>query len=861
MNIEARLALPADADSLANYASLRNGGYDELMDETGAVRPHWVKFLESLAELPPTEQTHRAERLIRRVREMGIAHDIFADPTQPGKRWEVDLVPLIFSSSEWRFLEAALVQRARLLNALLTDIYGAQLLMREGAVPPALVLSDPAYLTACQGIQPEGGHLQFYAVDLARDTNGTWRVVDNHTETPAGVGYALANRVVHTHIAGDLFQKSNAVRLAPFFKMVQSSLTQLTGRRDPRIALLTPGPHHEDYFSHAYLARYLGYLLVEAGDLRTAGDRMFLKTLEGLKRIDLIVRCVDGRQSDPLELDAGTYDGPPGLVQACRKAPDLVRNALGAAIVQNRGLGRYLGPLCREVLGEELMVSDAPRWWLGDPASRQHVLKNLDRMVVHMAQEGTGRPGRAQYGRVGAALSEEERRALQDEIELHGNLLVAEERIGFGTTPMLTSEGLVPQPFAVRLFVAATADGFTVMPGGLAMGVAPDLAVALSAPEARTHDVWIIADGEMPPHRSLWQPTIETARVQRSQRVIQSRVADDLFWLGRYGERSEWIMRVLRSALLRLQEDNAPTDTQGAARTCLQALLARDDVEGIPADDAPNQAAIALMARLLISGREGKRTLDATLDSLYRVSSLTRDRLSLEAWRVLSHFRPGEDWRRAILTATPESALDLVEDGLGWLSAFNGLMHENMTRNYGWAFLDMGRRLERAYNLSEVILSLFGRPLEHEEKTGRLVFLLELADSFITYRSRYRLDPMLALVLDLLLLDESNPRSLAYQLASISDHLAQLPQSKQGASLTEERRLILSMLTSVRLADVEAIAADETREQLQAVVRTQLRQLPELTTAIERRYFNLTEDRPHRVHTRLEPKFETGHDL
>ena len=854
MNLEARLTLPASADLLDHYASLRTGGYDELIDETGAVRPHWSKFLACLAGLPAAEQARRAERLNRRVREMGIAHDIFADPTKPGKLWEVDLVPLILSSSEWRFLETALVQRARLFNTVLADVYGEQRLMREGAVPPALVLSDPAYLSACQDIQPEGGHLQFYAVDLARDQTGSWRVVDNHTETPAGVGYALANRVVHTHIAGDLFQKCNAVRLASFFQLVQSNLTMLSGRRDPRIALLTPGPLHEDYFSHAYLARYLGYLLVEAGDLRTAGDRMFLKTLEGLKRIDLIVRCVDGRGSDPLELDAGSYQGPPGLVQACRKAPGLVRNGLGSAVAQNRGLGGYLPDLCRTVLGEDLMVPDARRWWLGDSTSRRHVLANLDRMVIHPAQEGTGRPGRAQYGRVGADLSDSERRALKDEIELHGNLLVAEERIGFGTTPTFTPDGLVPKPFAMRLFVAATADGFTVMPGGLAMAVAPDMAVALSAPEARTRDVWVVADGEMPPHRSLWQPTIETARVQRSQRVIQSRVADDLFWLGRYGERSDWIMRVLRSALQRLQEDNTPSDSQGAARTCLQALLEHDEIEGIPPAHEANQAAIASMVRLLVNAPDGLRTLNATLDKLYRVSSLTRDRLSLEAWRVLSHFRPGEDWRRAILTAPPETAIDLVEDGLGWLAAFNGLMHENMTRNYGWAFLDMGRRMERAANLSEAIVSLFGEPLDREEETGRLVFLLELADSFITYRSRYRLDPMLGLVLDLLLLDETNPRSIAYQLASVSDHLAQLPQSKQGAGLTEERRLILTMLTSVRLADVEAIAADATRTHLQNAMHEQLSQLPELTTAIERRYFNLTEEQPHRVHTRLEPK-------
>jgi uncharacterized alpha-E superfamily protein len=628
----------------------------------------------------------------------------------------------------------------------------------------------------------------------------------------------------------------------------------LTGRRDPRIALLTPGPHHDDYFSHAYLARYLGYLLVEGSDLRTAGDRMFLKTLEGLQRIDLIVRCVEGRLCDPLELDASRYGGPPGLVQACRKAPQLVRNALGSAVAQNRGLAPYLPAICRKLFGEDLLIDDAPRRWLGDAGNRHHVVDNLDRMVIRSAQEGTGRPGGAQYGQLGSSLTDAQRRALKDEIELHGEVLVAEERIGFGTTPAFSPKGLVPQPFAVRLFVAATAEGFTVMPGGLAMAIVPNLAVALSAPEPRTRDVWIIADGEVPPHRSLWQPTIETARVQRSQRVIQSRVADDLFWLGRYAERADWIMRVIRSALQPLRGDNASSQLQGAARACLEALASDEHAQAAVVPDGDDTAAIEGMVHLSITSKDGRRTLDDTLDKLYRVANLTRDRLSLEAWRVLSHFRPGADWRRALIDSPPEAVLDLIEDGLGWLSAFNGLIHENMTRNKGWSFLDMGRRIERAGNMSEAILWLFSRPLPHEEETGRLFYLLEVADSFITYRSRYRLDPMLALVLDLLLLDETNPRSVAYQLASISQHLGALPQANPGASLTDERRLILSMLTSIRVIDVEALAKDETRSELQSALRKQLRLLPQLTTAIERHYFNLLEEQPHRVHTRLEPK-------
>ena len=376
----------------------------------------------------------------------------------------------------------------------------------------------------------------------------------------------------------------------------------------------------------------------------------------------------------------------------------------------------------------------------------------------------------------------------------------------------------------------------------------------MSAPEARTRDVWIISDGEVPPHRSLWQPTIETARVQRSQRVIQSRVADDLFWLGRYGERTDWIMRVLRSALQRLQEDYGPSDGHGAARTCLRALLLREEIPGVAAPGETNAAAIERLARLLISARKGKRTLDATLDKLYRVSSLTRDRLSLEGWRVLSHFRPGEDWRRAIVSAPPEVALDLIEDGLGWLAAFNGLMHENMTRNYGWAFLDMGRRLERAYNLSEAILSLFGqRSTARRRRTG----------SSSCSSSRTASSPTAPAIASTRCchwcstcccstraIPAASPTSSPASRA-ISHHCR---SRSQGASLTEERRLILSMLTSVRLADVESFAEDATRAELQAAMRNQLHLLPQLTTAIERRYFNLIEEQPHRVHTRLDPR-------
>jgi uncharacterized circularly permuted ATP-grasp superfamily protein/uncharacterized alpha-E superfamily protein len=829
-------------------------GFDELQESGGELRAHWKALLDALAALSDTDRKLRAGRLARRVRETGIAYDIFADPNTSAQRWSLDLLPVIISAAEWQELEHALVQRARLFDALLNDAYGEQNLLRQGLVPAELLFSDPAYLIPCKGVLPNTGGLMFYAADLARGEDGKWRVIDNHTETLAGIGFALANRVVHTHVAGDIFKNCNARRLAPYFQELQSTLTLHSGRENARVALLTPGPHHEDYFSHAYLARYLGYLIVEGHDLKTRNAQVYLKTLEGLKELDLIVRCISGKSSDPLELDPTGFIGPSGLLRVCRRSPHIVVNAIGTALAQNRGLGPYLPQLARHILGEDLELPDAPRRWLGDVDARNELFANPERFTIRKAQEGTGRPGQAALGREARVLSAPEREKMKREVALHGATLVAEEKMGFSSAPVYSPGGLVPKPFAVRFYVSRTASGgYQVMPGGLAMSIDPDRAVALSAPDGQTRDVWVLGEGEQAPHISLWRPTVATARVERSQRVIQSRVADDLFWLGRYSERADWTMRVLRGALRRVEEDSGPDTGRRAARKCLEVLLGSDLSVVAGSRELPPDDEIEGLCTRLITGGPGSRTLERTLDGLYRVAHLVRDRLSLEAWQTLSKFRSSETWRQALNAAQPVEILDLLDEGVAAIATFNGFMHENMTRNFGWSFLDMGRRIERAQNLSEAIITLFTPVPEPEEMSSGLLLLLELADSFITYRSRYRLDPMLPLVLDLLLLDETNPRSLAYQLSAIARHLESLPAGNQGVGSAADRRLILALLTSIRAADVEAMAKEDTGTALERLLMDQLDMLPELSNEITRHYFNVMDEAPHRAHTRVGP--------
>lgn len=825
-------------------------GFDETLGTDGKPRAHWLPLLQAFEKLGAEECIQRSERLDRQIRQTGIAHDAFSDPDPDQPKWHLDLAPVVISEDEWAWLSKAVAQRARVLNAVIADVYDGARLVADGLLPAELIYSDQAFLRACQGAIPSERALMFYACDIARAPDGTWRVIDNHTETLAGIGFALANRIAHTHVAGDIFKSCNARRLAPFFQSLRTAIREQAGRDGATVALLTPGPLHSDYFSHAFLARYLGLLLVEGGDLRCAGDKVYLKTLEGLKPIDLILRCTEGQLSDPLELDPSGFQGPPGLVDAMRRNAKLIANPIGSAIAQNRGLGPFLNGVSERLYGEPLMLSDAPRWWLGDASARDHVRAHLDQFIIRRCQEQTGRPGLGEVGRASRSLSDTERQNLVNEIALNGDRLVAETPSGFSTGPAFTDTGMAARAFGIRVFAHNTGDNFEVMPGGLAMNVDGSSSVSLSAPDGSTRDVWALSSVAQGRFTSLWKPSIEGARVARSHRVTQSRVADSLFWLGRFTERADWTMRTMRSGLRRVEEDGSPSDGRRAARACLQVLIGQSELRK-PAEDVDVEHALAseieeLCGRLLRESAS-HRALTQTLSGLYRNASVTRDRLSHEAWLTLSQFQPGGAWSQAMQRATPLQMLDEIETGLAGIAAFNGLMHENMTRNYGWSFLDMGRRLERAYNLCEAMQALFVPAPPEDEEPGRLLLLLENADSFITYRSRYRIDPMLPLVLDLLLLDETNPRSLAFQLVAISEHLEQLPDGMRGVSRAEDQRMALGLLTGVRLTDIDSTHTDPKRIALGALLAEQTDSLPELTNAIARHYFNLADAKPHRA--------------
>lgn len=861
MNTQNAAAAAPDAPAPEELYRALPGIYDEMAGPDGTIRPEWQACANWFATADPEIQANYAQKVER------LIFEHFSDPQRGRQTWRLDLIPLILNSETWSLIERAAIQRARLYNALLADLYGPQTVFLEGFVPPILVHSDASFLRPVHGLMPTRGHLTFLALDFARDPQGNWRIIDTHTETPAGHGFALANRMVLSEVAGQLFRDSHTLRVGPFYQGLMDDLNFRTGVDDPLIAVLAPGPTQSAFIGHSFMARYMSQKRVEGSDLRVVGNRVYLKTIDGLKKIDLLVRAIEGHRADPLELSPDGFDGPVGLVEACRHNPDIMVNALGTAVVENRGLSGYLGALSTKFLGEDLVVADAPRLWLGDPAAREKVLTELDEYVIYFAQEGTGSPGEAAPGRRAAELSPPEHAALENEIRLSGATLVAEKPLGLATAPAWSPEGLHPERYALRVYVSAIGDSFSVMPGGLALSVDDGASVALTSMEARSRDVWVVDEDHVAPNISLRRIAAQDATVQRKAQPLQSRAADNLFWLGRYCERAESTLRTIRQTLHRSAADLMALSASPRPIKALSALLLNaENPEGL---DKINEEADALWLSLdeLCTSTDRILGLPKTFENIRNIAVQYRDRLSEDSFRILAGLSaepvscqlPKTQseiiQRPAAMITNAIDIIDAAEELLDRLSAFAGMSHENMTRNDGWIFMDLGRRIERAHQLAMLLLALFGTRDDKDLDGDDMIFALQTADSFITFRSRYRFAPELHLVLDLLVVDELNPRSLAYQLASISEHIGELPKSADDAMRTPDQRLALRLLTGVRLADVTELAAvnEETgkRDALTALLENLISELPRLSELLSRQYFSLADEQPQRLHLNL----------
>lgn len=823
--------------------------YDELLESPGRTRAHWERLWRTAGSLSAAELTRRHQLIRRAVEQDGVTYNIYADPKGADRPWEVDPIPLVLGADEWRFLAAAIAQRARLLDTILADLYGEGRLLAEGLLPPALVYGHNNYLWACRGWTPRGGtYLHVYACDVARSPDGRWWAIADRTQGPSGAGYALQNRLIVAPLYGALAREMRVHRLAQFFMSLQRNLAAIapTEGDAPLVALLTPGPYNETYFEHVFLARYLGFALVEGTDLTIRDERVYVKTLAGLKRVHVLLRRLDDEYCDPVALRADSTLGVPGLLAAARAGNVVIANALGSGVLEMPALAGFLPGICKALLGESLAMPSVASWWCGEPLALEHTIAHLPELVLKAAYPSMRMP--ATFGH---RLDATGRAAMTERLRATPHAYVAQEWVRLSQAPSWSTHGqrFEPRGVGMRLYAVAGPDGYRVLPGGL-VRVAPDSNTDVISMQrgGSSKDLWVLAGGRVV-EETLLRARLGVRDLVRGGPWSPSRAVENLFWFGRYSERIEGVARLLRAAILRLAEsDPARTDELAALMDLADHLGlfdrpvgAEPDAgtdagrpQGSPADlDPPGD-----LAQLLSASRDPDlpNGLAANIGRLHHCATQLRERISLDNWHAVQ--------RLARLLRTPpadlDAALGLLDQVIPACTSLAGFALDDMTRDEAWRFLVLGRRLERLAFLAAMLARALG--LRSADRDATLAGMLEVANSIITYRSRYQRVPELLPVLDLLVLDETNPHSVAFQLIELGRDLEQTKASLGCQLASDPDRL----LESLRGFDLDRIAARPFQQE-----DVPDRALPVLLETVEQFAYACSDELAHRffVHT------------
>lgn len=781
------------------------GAYDEIRAPDGGVRPAWQSVLGSIERLGAAELRQRHDKAVRILRDDGATYNAYDDP-RSDRTWLLDLVPWVIDSEDWNRIEAGLRERAELFNLVLRDIYGERELIRRGIVPPEVIFAHRGFLRACHGIRLPGEHeLIVHAVDLVRQADGSMCVLADRAQSPSGAGYALENRTVSSRVLPSLFRESQVHGMSGFFHALRRKLIDLAPAvATPRIVLLTPGAYNETYFEHSFLANHLGFPLVQSGDLVARGGCIWMKSLDGLKRVDVILRRVDDYFCDPVELKGDSQLGVPGLLEAVRAGRVVVANPLGSGILETPALLRYLPAIARHFLGRELQLGSVRTWWCGEPDDLAYVLENVDRLIVKPVLRAPGR-----HSVPVAGLGEEPRRLLLEALRRAPQHFVAQERLTPSLLPVFGADGMVSRPALLRSFAVAAEGSYRVLPGGLTRVGASERTVTISNQiGALSKDTWVLATE--PDAQALPAPPSprEGAGVLENT-TLPSRVVENLYWMGRYAERAENGLRLMRTVFIQLNSASAMPPE--ARRILLQAVTRLTGTyPGFFADpgllEQPESELLAVTV-----DRERSGSIGGCIHALLASAEETKELLSADTQRTINDIRDHtEQLERTLagaLFSAPEEALDPLVSSL---LSFAGIVHESMIRGLGWRFIDMGRRLERAIQTINLARAILIEQLEEGDEAVVLESLLLTIEALISYRRRYRASLNVRDVLELALIDTTNPRSILYQLERLQQHIAELPGSvSRQLELEGEQRHLLEAVSRIRLSELAELAAPD----------------------------------------------------
>jgi uncharacterized circularly permuted ATP-grasp superfamily protein/uncharacterized alpha-E superfamily protein len=824
-----------------NYKPLP-GVYDDLVDEEGNVRKKYKFLVKSFQELGAEELINRRRDADRILRENGVTYNIYQSDSPEAKErpWNLDLFPLIMESDEWRVLERGLNQRADLLDSLLRDLYSKRRVLYEKKIPPELLFNSSSFLRSCDGMF-EPNHflarnpaLTFFVCDIIRDSKGKFFVLNDRVQAPSGSGYSLENRIVLSRIFPSMYRDAMVHRVAMYFRSLRKALTQLASvsNREPVIVLLTPGPSNETYFEHAYLAGYLGYTLVQGEDLTVRKNKVYMKTVEGLQQVDLIMRRVDDIFMDPLELKGDSLLGVPGLIEAIRSGNVRVANPIGSSFLENRSLLPFYSELCKFYLGEDLILPMAPTFWMGNSSDLARVMNTPEKYIFKtISREDELEPVSFME------LSGERKDQFSKLLYSNPKRFIAQEMIASATVPVLSENGFRPGRAIMRTFVTSSGNGYQTMPGGL-VRVSPSLDdfFVTSQRGAWSKDLWILAS-EAQKEETLIIPKTENISISRKSSGVPSRVADNLFWLARYMERSENQARIFREATFKVLQLEDNYEKEAIHNVLRLVTHVTNSYPGFLGDDAKELFQYPFKElQKLATDKAMVGSLAFNIRGLVQASKSVRDRLSEDMKKNMLNM---EDHLNKPLESY-DSLIDFLQKIILNLSSLTGLSFENMSREAGWYFLELGRRMERALGLIFTLQGLFRwQPLQDKSSFENL---LSINDIRITFNRRYRGRIDKESVLDILLFDNSNPRSLAYQLEHINECLRDLPGKEENVTYSEDRAA-LQLYTTFKMKDIQILFSEPEPNTMIAAWLDELHdQLRLLSEAITARYFSYVEE-------------------
>ncbi|MGJ8572655.1 MAG: circularly permuted type 2 ATP-grasp protein [Hoeflea sp.] len=771
---------------LAGYSTLPDVP-DELVREDGSIKPEWLSLIAHIDGLHPDERERAFARGAQYLRDAGVFVRHYGEEQNP-RDWPLSPVPVIQPASEWKALGEGLAERADLLEAIVADLYGENRLVSEGHLPAGLVASNPEWLRPLVGVKPASGHfLHFVGFEIGRGSDGSWWVLGDRTQAPSGAGYALENRVASMRAFPGFYSGSHVERLVGFFRGFRDGLNAMRREEGSRAGILTPGPMNETYFEHAYIARYLGMMLLEGDDLVVDDGKLMVRTVSGPKPISVLWRRMDAAWSDPLELAADSRLGTPGMLGAIRSQGVTMINALGVGILESRAFLAFMPRLSEVLHGKPLSVSNIATWWCGGERERAHVRANAHDMLIGSANS-TRLPLELEPGAVLRGDTSEIGLDLDTWLAREGRNLVGQELVSLSTTPAWEDGGLKPRPMRIRVFLARTRDGWQLMPGGFArLAATSDDPSAVSLRRGGTvADVWVVSDKPVPEDSMLGHT--DEVFVRTAPGLLPSRAADNLFWLGRYVERAEGYMRLTRAYMSRLPETPAGGTPLMSKLDDYLEQHNLDMAEGVPA------------------------AIEQTIAAAVNAASRVRDRFSVDAWASLADLeRTVGNMRKTVDPGDDAAAAMGVL--LRKITGFSGLVHENMYRFSGWRFLTIGRSLERAIAMAD----LLGTFAEWSGPHGGFELCVEVGDSVMSHRSRYPVTASRETVVDMLALDPLNPRSIAFHIDEIRDQVSLLPGADMNGQLSELSKAVLRIQSDLSVSSPENLDQDSLIELRQTI--------------------------------------------